>query len=88
MKVEIDHQLHELQISPQKENVFTFSLPQEPKLVNFDFESTWIKEMTFEKSLDEFINQLENDPDVTGKTRALYALTVRAQDVNTTVQEK
>ena len=44
--------------------------------------------MTFEKSLDEFINQLENDPDVTGKIRTMYALTVRAQDVNTTEQEK
>ncbi|MBX7225466.1 MAG: HEAT repeat domain-containing protein [Chitinophagales bacterium] len=86
--VEIDHSLEKLWIAPQKDNIFTFNLPNEPLLVNFDYEGTWIKEMTFEKPLEELLYQLKNDPDVVGMMWAMNALTTLAQNEETSTEEK
>lgn len=71
--VEIDNRVERVWLKPQAENVFTFDAATEPKLVNFDYESTLIKEMKFDKSVDELIYQMQNDKDVLGRRWALEA---------------
>ena len=51
--VEIDDRIERIWIKPQAENVFTFDANAEPKIVNFDYEGTILKELKFEKSNDE-----------------------------------
>ncbi|MCV4872688.1 hypothetical protein OFB47_33350, partial [Escherichia coli] len=59
--IEIDGHIERVWIKPQAENVFTFTVPQRPRLVNFDYEGTLIKEIKFEKTTDDLIYQLKND---------------------------
>jgi aminopeptidase N len=78
--IEIDEKLVTMQIEAKAENVFVFSQWQQPKLINFDYESTWIKELVFEKTLNELLYQLENDKDVLGKQWALNEIAKRIGD--------
>ncbi|HLA94312.1 MAG TPA: M1 family aminopeptidase, partial [Pyrinomonadaceae bacterium] len=72
--VEIDDKVERVWLKPQAENVFTFESAAKPKLVNFDFEGTLIKEIKFEKSVDDLIYQMLNDKDVLGKRWAMAEL--------------
>ncbi len=76
--VEVDGSIQRIRIKPQAENVYTFDAASEPKLVNFDYQDTLLKEMTFDKSTDELIYQLGNDKDVLGRTRAIGELVKKA----------
>ncbi|MEP7213586.1 MAG: M1 family aminopeptidase [Acidobacteriota bacterium] len=78
--VEIDGRVERVWMKPQAENVFTFDSAAKPKLVNFDFESTMLKEMKFEKSTDELLYQMANDKDVLGRRWAMGELEKRASD--------
>ena len=84
--IEIDNQIKRVWIEPKAENVFTFDVAQKPKLVNFDYESTLIKELKFDKPTDELIYQLQNDKDVLGRLWAMNELTTRekSNDVDKT----
>lgn len=77
--VAIDDRVERVWLKPQAENVFTFDAATKPKLVNFDYEGTLIKELKFEKSVDELIYQLANDKDVLGRNWALDELEDRAE---------
>ena len=77
--VEIDGKVNRVWIKPQMENVFTLDSATEPKLVNFDYEGTLLKELTFNKSTDELIYQLANDKDIIGRSWALGELTKKAK---------
>lgn len=77
--IEIDGDIRRVWIKPQAENVFTFSTATEPKLVNFDYQGTLLKEMKFEKSTDELIYQLANDKDIIGRNWALGELAHKAK---------
>lgn len=72
--VEIDGDVKKVWLEPKAENIFTFDIASEPKLVNFDYESTLIKELKFEKTTDELIYQLQNDKDVLGRVWAMNEL--------------
>ncbi|MCD9187666.1 MAG: HEAT repeat domain-containing protein [Pyrinomonadaceae bacterium] len=76
--VEIDNRIERVWLKPQAENVFTFDSAVKPKLVNFDFEGTLIKEIKFEKSVDDLIYQMTNDKDVLGKRWAMAELAKKA----------
>ena len=76
--VEIDGNVQRVWIKPQAENVFTFDAATEPKLVNFDYEGTLIKELKFEKSTDELVYQLQNDKDPLGRRWAMSELAKKA----------
>ncbi len=80
MDVEIDGKIQQIWLNPQAENVFTFDAAAAPKLVDFDNEGTWIKEVTFEKSTDELLYQLANDKDVLGRRWAMSELVKRAEN--------
>lgn len=77
--VEIDNAVKRVWLEPKAENVFTFDTATKPKLVNFDFESTWLKEMKFDKSTDELLYQMANDKDVLAKRWAMGELVERAK---------
>jgi HEAT repeat protein len=76
--VEIDNRVERVWLKPQEENVFTFDSPTRPKLVNFDYESTLLKEMTFEKSTEDLLYQMQNDRDVLGRRWAMGELRKKA----------
>jgi aminopeptidase N len=61
-------------IEPKEEQSFTFPLAAEPKLVNFDYGDTLIKEVKFDKSREELEYQLSSDADVMGRMWALGRL--------------
>lgn len=70
MDIEIDGKIEQIWIKPQAENTYTFDAAAEPKIVNFDYEGTWIKEVKFNKSMDELIYQMVNDKDVLARRAA------------------
>ncbi len=69
--IEVDDRVVPMWLEPKAENVFVVPSPEPPKLVHFDFESTWIKEITFSKPLDELLYQVQNDRDVLGRRWAM-----------------
>jgi hypothetical protein len=66
-------------LEPKAENVFTFDAATKPMLVNFDYEGTWLKEMKFDKSVDELLYQMKNDKDVLGRRLAMNELSKKAK---------
>lgn len=88
VEIEIDGRIEQVRLEPKGENNFTFASSEQPKLVNFDFESTWIKEVRFEKSFDELLYQFQNDRDVLGKTWAMGELVKIAKDEKTSAENK
>jgi aminopeptidase N len=86
--VEIDDRVERVWIKPQAENVFTFAVAAAPKLVNFDYEGTLIKELKFEKSIDELLYQAASDRDVLGKRWAMTELSKIAKNPQTPAADK
>ncbi|MEO8573743.1 MAG: M1 family aminopeptidase [Pyrinomonadaceae bacterium] len=76
--VEIDTKIERVWLEPKAENVFTFTVGAKPKLVNWDYESTLLKEMKFEKSVDDLLYQMANDKDVLGRRWAMSGLEAKA----------
>ncbi|MEP6789538.1 MAG: HEAT repeat domain-containing protein, partial [Acidobacteriota bacterium] len=77
--VEIDNRVERVWLKPQEENVFTFDSAIKPKLVSWDFESSLLKEMKFEKSTDDLLYQMANDKDVIGRRWAMGELQTKAK---------
>ncbi|HTH51646.1 MAG TPA: HEAT repeat domain-containing protein, partial [Pyrinomonadaceae bacterium] len=76
--VNVDNKVQRVWLKPQETNTFTFDSPTKPRLVNFDNESTWLKEMKFDKSTDDLLYQMVNDKDVLGRRWAMNELQTRA----------
>ena len=88
VEIEIDGNIRQVMIEAKAENIFTFDSQKEPKLVNFDFESTWIKEITFEKTFEELLYQLLNDKDILGRLSAMTELVNIAKNEKTSQKDK
>lgn len=86
--IEIDEEIKSVWLEAKAENTFTFNRTSEPKLVNFDYESTWTKELKFEKSLEALRYQLQNDKDILGQQWALGQLVTLARNEKTSVADK
>ncbi|HEX8707546.1 MAG TPA: M1 family aminopeptidase [Pyrinomonadaceae bacterium] len=69
--------IERVMIEPKEEQTFTFEVDSEPLLVNFDYGDTLIKELNFEKPTARLLYQLTRDEDITGRLRALAALSNR-----------
>lgn len=74
----IDDRVERVWLEPKQDNVFLLAASQAPRLVNFDYEGTWVKELTFEKSFDELMYQARYDSDVVGRVWAMTQLGNRA----------
>jgi aminopeptidase N len=88
MDIAIDNRIERVWIEALKENFFSFSSTTEPKLVNVDFGNSWVKEMKFEKPLNELLYQFQNDKDVTGRNNAMLQLVVIAKKDGTAATDK
>lgn len=88
VEVEIDGMIETVWLEPKVENVFTFALPQAPKLVNFDYESVWISEITFEKSFEELLYQVQHEKDVLAQRWAMNQLNQWAKNGKLSTEEK
>jgi aminopeptidase N len=75
-------------IEPKAEQTFTFKVDSAPQLVNFDYQSTLIKELTFDKPVDELVYQLSKDQDVLGRIWAMNRLAERIKDKTTAEADK
>lgn len=86
--IEIDEKVEVLFIEPKEENTYNFSLVVEPKLINFDYEGAWIKEVSFKKSFNELLYQLKNSKDILARQIALNELALIAKNKKTTIADK
>jgi len=88
MEIALDNKIETVVLKAQKENLFTFKRTQPPLLCNVDVENTWRKEITFEKSTDEYLYQLQNDADVSARQSAMIALVASAKRETATPAER
>lgn len=88
MEMEIDNRIVPVYLEPKAENVFTFPADTEPRLVNFDFEGTWIKEVKFEKTLPELLFQFQNSRDVLAQNTAMTDLGKIYTNTGTSAEDK
>jgi aminopeptidase N len=75
-------------IEPKEEQSFSFTEDSEPLLVNFDYQSTLIKELRFNKPTHALVYQLTHDQDVTGRLWALDQLKSRISDTAVPAAER
>lgn len=88
MEIEIDDSIAQVWIDPIAENVFRFHWPQEPKLVNADYQSIWIKEMQFDKTTAEWLYQLTNSKDILARMLSITELVQRVKNNQLQAGEK
>lgn len=88
MDIEIDGRIQRVWIEAKQENVFSFPSATQPKLINADYGSSWLKEMKFEKSLNELLFQFQYDKDVTGRNTAMAELITIAKKESTAAGDK
>lgn len=90
VEIEIDGRIENVWLEPKAENIFSFEASEQPKLVNFDYENTWIKESKFQKTSDELLYQLQYDKDVLSRRTAMLELVSQAKSEKTSpaVKEK
>jgi aminopeptidase N len=92
LEIEIEaggnRRIESIVVEPKEEQTFTFAADAEPQLVHFDYGSTVIKEVTFEKPTNELAYQLTRDDDVTGRVWALNQLKTRLEAKETAADEK
>ncbi|MFL6211637.1 MAG: M1 family aminopeptidase [Pyrinomonadaceae bacterium] len=75
-------------VAPVVEQSFDFKVDGKPLLVNFDYQSTLIKQLIFEKPTNELLYQLAHDEDVLGRIWALEHLQAALRAVGTTEAEQ
>lgn len=86
--IEIDGRIEQVMLKAKPENIFTFASPQQPKFVNFDYESTWIGELKFDKSFEELLYQLQNSKDVLARRSAIIELVNIGKNEKTSAEDK
>ena len=80
MRIELDDGIKEIEIAPKSKNSYTFSMQNAPKLVNIDFEDTWIKEMVdMAKSPEQLLGELQHSEDALHRVTVMRKLTKIAQ---------
>ncbi|MEI9947227.1 MAG: M1 family aminopeptidase [Chitinophagaceae bacterium] len=86
--IEIDGRIEHVWLEAKNENIFYFDSAREPKLVNFDYENTWVSEIIFEKTVDELFYQLQKSKDILARQAALNELSTIAKDEKTSIDNK
>ncbi len=75
-------------VEPKEEQSFNIPVDAEPRIVNFDYGSTLIKELKFDKPTPELVYQLSRDEDLMGRVWALGQLSERLRAAQTPESEK
>lgn len=80
MNIKIDDRIEKVWIEAKAVNTFTFKLAAAPRLVNVDYESNWIKELSFSKTTEELLYSFLHDDDILARKDALQKLANVAKD--------
>jgi len=88
MEIEIDGKKEVIQLNPQRDNHFTFRLPGPPKMLNFDAEQTWIKEIQWVKTREEWLQLFLHSKDMSARNAAMTELAQITKDKNTSALER
>jgi aminopeptidase N len=87
IEVEIDDKIKTVWLEAKAENVITLSLPK-PQFVNFDFQRTWIGEISFEQSQEEMLALLKNSKDILARRSTILELIKIAKNDKTSANNK
>ena len=88
MEIEIDGKKQVIHLKPQRDNHFTFRLPGPPKMLNFDVEQTWIKEIQWVKTSEEWLQLFLHSKDMSARNTAMMELAQIAKDKGTAAAER
>jgi aminopeptidase N len=88
IEIEIDEKIETVWIEPKEENQFNFTIAQKPTFVNFDYESTWIKEIKVDNTLEQLINISKNSKDALARQTAMQEMGTLAKKEKTVSTEK
>lgn len=88
LDIEIDGKIETVFIKDTVENTYTFSLANAPKLINFDYENTWIKELVFTKSFDEYIEEFQYSKDILARQAAMIELVTFGKSAEASAEQK
>ena len=80
IEIEIDNKKEVIQLKPQRDNHFTFRLPSPPKMLNFDVEQTWIKEIQWVKTKEEWLHLFLHSKDMSARNTAMTELAQIAKE--------
>ncbi|MBL7885316.1 MAG: HEAT repeat domain-containing protein [Flavobacterium sp.] len=86
--IEMDNRIETIELEAKPINTFIFACNEEPKLIYFDFESAWIKELVFEKSSEELQYQLVHSKDILAQLSALNELVTLSKKETTSNDDK
>lgn len=81
--IEIDGELRTFWLKAQRDNKLVVVLNRAPRLINVDFENTWIRKIQFRKSTAELVYQLANSKDILARWSAIDQLVALANDLKT-----
>lgn len=88
IEIEIDGVISTVWLNAQAENTITIPAAREPRFVNFDYQSTWLKELKIEKTVDEQIAMALNSADAIARRSAMIELAARAKNETTPAIDK
>ncbi len=88
IRTERGTRIERVQLAPVAAQTFDFKVDGKPLLVNFDYGSTLIKQLRFDKPTDELLYQLAHDGDVLGRIWALDQLRSAMSVVGTSETEQ
>lgn len=88
IEIEIDGVINTVWLNAQAENTITIPAAREPRFVNFDYQSTWLKELNIEKTVDEQIAMALNSADAIARRSAMIELAARAKNETTPATDK
>lgn len=74
IEIEIDDKITTVELTSKEDTVFTFNSSQDPKLINVDFENTWVREIKFEKTFEEWLYQFGNSKDILARNASINEL--------------
>lgn len=88
IEIEIDGVISTVWLNARAENTITIPAAREPRFVNFDYQSTWLKELKIEKTVDEQIAMALNSADAIARRSAMIELAARAKNETTPAIDK
>jgi aminopeptidase N len=83
LELQIDGRIERVRIEARAENRFEFAAAQAPRLVVFDREGGWLKELRHAKPLSEWLHQVRASDDAAARQAALVELARRYREADT-----
>lgn len=86
--IEIDNKIEFVWLEPKPENILSFHLDRHPESMHFDVGNIWVKEVQFEKSLDENLNGFLNSKDISHRNDVMTNLVSLAKKQETSIDTR